>query len=149
MSKLPKILLYRGVTYQQVNAADTSASDDLKEQVEAAISALGGHRTGQEIGGPTKLRDGGEPWSTEVITTVHKFQPASEIAEAFPYGTLDWCGFVEVRIVDGSPVITAKGQLALDGLCFDELARVLGEDDVISGDWNGEKWSWRRDLRSR
>jgi len=146
MSKLPNILLYRGAAYQRV-VADTPSPDDLEEAAEVAITALEGERTGHDVGGPTVLREGGEPWSMEVITTVHKLQPSSDIAEAFPYSTISWCGFVEVRLQDGSPVISAKGQLALDGQCHDPLARLLGEQDEIIGDWDGEKWSWARSVR--
>jgi hypothetical protein len=146
MAKLPKILLYRGAAYYRVVAKDDSAKA-VEAAMEKAIAALDGERTGHDIGGPTVLREGGEPWSVEIISTVHKLQPASKIANAFPYSTISWCGFVEARLVNGEPVISATGQLALDGQCYDPLARLLGEQDEIVGTWDGEEWSWEQSIR--
>ena len=153
MSTLPNILKYRGAVYQQVRIADdATAVGDLAAQVEAevdkAIAALGGHRTGQKIGGPDKLRDNGEPWSNEVTVKVSKLQPETDLATAFPFSTIEWCGWVEARLVDEKLQLSASGTLALDGLCFDEQARILGKDDVVVGEWDGSEWTWRRDVRS-
>jgi len=96
MSTLPKILQYRGALYRQVHAEEETAVDkdafigQIKDEVDKAVAALGGHRTGQKIGGPDKLRDGGEPWSTEVTVKVSKLQPETDLATAFPFSTIEW-----------------------------------------------------------
>lgn len=151
MLRLPNVLTYRGAVYQQICATEET-EDSLVSQIEAevdkAITALGGHRTGQKIGGPDKLRDNGEPWSTEVTIKVSKLQPETDLATAFPFSTIEWCGWVEAQLVDEKIKISSTGTLALDGLCFDKQARILGESDVIAGDWDGNKWTWHRDVRS-
>jgi len=149
MPRLPNILKYRGAVYQQVCAADEDNSlvQQLEDEVDKAIAALGGHRTGQKVGGPDKLRNSGEPWSTEVVVKVSKLQPETDLATAFPYSTIEWCGWVEASLVDDKLQLSASGNLALDGLCHDEQARILGREDVVVGDWDGEGWTWRRDVR--
>jgi len=154
MATLPKSLRYRGAIYQQVRAADAETADEgglvdqVEDEVEKAVAALGGRRTGQKIGGPDKLRDGGEPWSTEVVVKVSKLQPETDLATAFPFSTIEWCGWVEARLVEGKLQLSATGTLALDGLCFDDQARILSRDDVVVGEWDGSEWTWRRDVRS-
>jgi hypothetical protein len=160
MATLQNILRFRGALYKRVAAEeafiDSDAGDlssNLSEQAQAevdkAIAAIGGHRTGQKIGGPTKLRDGGEPWSTEVTVKVAKLQPETTMSTAFPYSTIEWCGWVEARLVNGKLRISATGTLALDGACFDDQARILGKDDLVVGSWDGESWTWRRDVREQ
>jgi hypothetical protein len=153
MATLPKSLKYRGAIYQQVRAADEEVDDgglvdQVEDEVDKAVAALGGRRTGQKIGGPDKLRDGGEPWSTEVVVKVSKLQPETDLATAFPFSTIEWCGWVEARLVEGKLQLSATGTLALDGLCFDDQARILSRDDVVVGEWDGSGWTWRRDVRS-
>ena len=159
MAKLHEILKFRGALYRRITAAEdveestaeepegTELTEQVKAEVEKAIAALSGHRTGQNIGGPTKLREGGEPWSTEVVVPVSKLQPETELSTAFPYSTIEWCGWVEARLIDGKLQVSANGTLALDGACFDNQARILGESDLVAGDWDGKSWTWRRDVR--
>lgn len=146
MSKLPLIIRYQGWVYRR---ADVS-KDELSAAADSAITALGGNRTGRQEGSMKQLLETGAPWYIGVTTVVSKLSPASkELSGALQASTIEWCGWVKVELHDGVAQITAMGRLALDGLCFDEeQAGVLGPDDVLVGKWNGESWSFERDVRS-
>jgi len=146
MSKLPRIIRYQGAIYRRA----TLSKDDISSVADGAITALGGNRSGRQDGSIKQLLEDGTPWYIGVTTVIANLTPASkELFGALQATTIEWCGWVKVELRDGIPTITAMGRVALDGMCFDEeQAGVLGPDDVITGTWNGDSWSFERDVRS-
>jgi len=142
MPRLPTIIRYRGAVYRQA-----LTSEDAQAEMDRAITAVGGKRTGTADGNAEDLAEAERPWKVGVSVVVAKLTPATDMSEAFPYATIEWVGDVTAQNESDVLKITALGTLALDGLEFDDQARVLSYDDVIRGEWDGTRWEWSRDIR--
>ncbi len=142
MARLPTIIRYRGAVYLQA-----SVPEDIEAEMDRAVSAVGGKRTGESEGNAKDLVDLQRPWEVEVSAIIANLTPATKLSAAFPYSTIEWRGVITATMDGGSPVITAIGGVALDGLWYDDQARIWSDDDILRGEWDGENWTWSRDVR--
>jgi hypothetical protein len=156
MRKLPKSLLYRGVVYHRVAAPPPPEDEDIETQtievqaedeLQAAVEAIGGELTGERIGDLADDSKGQRRTQVEVVATISNVAPISDLGKALPYDTIVWKGWVKAQLDGESITITAEGPLAFDGAFQDDLAKIMSEDDVLYGEWDGMKWTWQKSVR--